>query len=98
MDGKKACEKMIQALELDSNLFKIGQSKVFFRAGIIFVHLLLLKTSIQNILFYEFITIIYLGVLATLEEERDLRVTDLVVKFQAHCRGLIARRYFGKFK
>jgi len=33
MDGKKACEKMIQALELDSNLYKIGQSKVFFRAG-----------------------------------------------------------------
>jgi len=68
MDGKKACEKMIHGLELDSNLYKIGQSKVFFRAG----------------------------VLATLEEERDLRVTDLVVKFQAHCRGLIARRNYVK--
>merc|ERR1719310_2296191 len=59
MDGKKACEKMIEALELDPGLFRIGQSKIFFRAG----------------------------VLAHLEEERDLSITDLVVKFQAYCRG-----------
>ena len=56
---------MINALELDPNLFRIGQSKIFFRAG----------------------------VLAHLEEERDLRITDLVVKFQAYCRGLLARRH-----
>merc|ERR1719290_356142 len=68
MDGKKACEKMIEALELDPGLFRIGQSKIFFRAG----------------------------VLAHLEEERDLRVTDLVVKFQAYCRGLLARRNYHK--
>ncbi|TRY69455.1 hypothetical protein TCAL_10194 [Tigriopus californicus] len=68
MDGKKACEKMITALELDPNLFRVGQSKIFFRAG----------------------------VLAHLEEERDLRITDLVVKFQAYCRGLIARRNYVK--
>ena len=65
MDGKKACQNMIEALELDRNLYRIGQSKIFFRAG----------------------------VLAHLEEERDLRITDLVVKFQAYCRGLLARRY-----
>ena len=65
MDGKKACENMITALELDRNLYRIGQSKIFFRTG----------------------------VLAHLEEERDLRITDLVVKFQAYCRGLLARRY-----
>ena len=64
MDGKKACENMITALELDRNLYRIGQSKIFFRTG----------------------------VLAHLEEERDLRITDLVVKFQAYCRGLLARR------
>ena len=64
MDGKKACEKMIEALELDPGLYRIGQSKIFFRTG----------------------------VLAHLEEERDLRITDLVVKFQAYCRGLLARR------
>merc|ERR1719357_65342 len=68
MDGKKACEKMIEALELDPGLFRIGQSKIFFRAG----------------------------VLAHLEEERDVRITDLVVKFQAYCRGLLARRNYQK--
>merc|ERR1719350_1510688 len=68
MDGKKACEKMIEALELDPGLYRIGQSKIFFRAG----------------------------VLAHLEEERDLRITDLVVKFQAYCRGLLARRNYIK--
>merc|ERR1719225_1948342 len=68
MDGKKACEKMIEALELDPGLFRIGQSKIFFRAG----------------------------VLAHLDEERDLRITDLVVKFQAYCRGLLARRNYVK--
>ena len=35
MDGKKACEKMINALELDPNLYRVGQSKVFFRAGVL---------------------------------------------------------------
>ncbi|XP_055837169.1 myosin heavy chain, non-muscle isoform X5 [Episyrphus balteatus] len=68
MDGKKACEKMIQALELDSNLFRVGQSKIFFRAG----------------------------VLAHLEEERDYKITDLIVNFQAFCRGFLARRNYQK--
>merc|ERR1719220_1402705 len=66
--AKKACENMITALELDPGLFRIAQSKIFFRAG----------------------------VLAHLEEERDLRITDLVVKFQAYCRGLLARRNYQK--
>ncbi|KAI8119067.1 non-muscle, Myosin heavy chain [Lucilia cuprina] len=68
MDGKKACEKMIAALELDSNLFRVGQSKIFFRAG----------------------------VLAHLEEERDYKITDLIVNFQAFCRGFLARRNYQK--
>merc|ERR1719210_1970911 len=59
---------MIEALELDPGLFRIGQSKIFFRAG----------------------------VLAQLEEERDVRITELVVKFQAYCRGLLARRNYQK--
>ncbi|NP_001258469.1 myosin-14 isoform X1 [Mus musculus] len=66
MDGKQACEKMIQALELDPNLYRVGQSKIFFRAG----------------------------VLAQLEEERDLKVTDIIVSFQAAARGYLARRAF----
>ncbi|XP_073974328.1 myosin heavy chain 10 isoform X3 [Rhodnius prolixus] len=68
MDGKKACEKMISALELDPNLYRVGQSKIFFRAG----------------------------VLAHLEEERDYKITDLIVNFQAFCRGYLARRNYQK--
>ncbi|XP_013083692.2 myosin heavy chain, non-muscle isoform X1 [Biomphalaria glabrata] len=68
MDGKKAVEKMISVLELDSNLFRIGQSKIFFRAG----------------------------VLAHLEEERDLKLTDIIVQFQALARGMLARRNYQK--
>jgi len=54
----------IQALELDPNLYRVGQSKIFVRAG----------------------------VLAHLEEERDYKITDLIVNFQAFCRGYLARR------
>ncbi|ROL41705.1 Myosin-9 [Anabarilius grahami] len=68
MDGKQACVLMIKALELDSNLYRIGQSKVFFRAG----------------------------VLAHLEEERDMKITDVIITFQAWCRGYVARRAFAK--
>ncbi|XP_032817139.1 myosin-10-like isoform X2 [Petromyzon marinus] len=68
MDGKQACERMIKGLELDPNLYRIGQSKIFFRAG----------------------------VLAHLEEERDLKITDIIIAFQATCRGYLARRAFGK--
>ncbi|XP_048482953.1 myosin heavy chain, non-muscle isoform X2 [Plutella xylostella] len=68
MDGKKACEQMIEALELDHNLYRVGQSKIFFRAG----------------------------VLAHLEEERDYKITDLIVNFQAFCRGYMARRNYQK--
>ncbi|TMS22742.1 Myosin-9 [Larimichthys crocea] len=58
----------IKALELDPNLFRIGQSKVFFRAG----------------------------VLAHLEEERDMKITDVIISFQAWCRGYVARKAFAK--
>ncbi|XP_037545802.1 myosin-10 [Nematolebias whitei] len=68
MDGKQACERMIQALELDPNLYRIGQSKIFFRTG----------------------------VLAHLEEERDLKITDIIIYFQSVCRGYLARKAFAK--
>ncbi|XP_077356715.1 myosin-9-like isoform X1 [Festucalex cinctus] len=68
MDGKQACVLMIKCLELDPNLYRIGQSKVFFRAG----------------------------VLAHLEEERDMKITDIIITFQAWCRGYLARRAFAK--
>ncbi|MBN3298254.1 MYH9 protein, partial [Amia calva] len=68
MDGKQACVLMVQALELDPNLYRIGQSKVFFRAG----------------------------VLAHLEEERDMKITDVIIGFQAWCRGHVARKAFAR--
>ncbi|KAM6967855.1 LOW QUALITY PROTEIN: uncharacterized protein myh14 [Aplochiton taeniatus] len=68
MDGKQASELMINALELDRNLFRVGQSKVFFRAG----------------------------VLGHLEEERDLKITDTIIRFQSAARGYLARKAFLK--
>ncbi|KAM4600471.1 uncharacterized protein myh14 [Polymixia lowei] len=68
MDGKQASELMISALELDRNLFRVGQSKVFFRAG----------------------------VLAHLEEERDLKITDTIIRFQSASRGYLARKAYLK--
>lgn len=68
MDGKEAVKKMIENLDIESKLYRIGQSKVFFRTG----------------------------VLAHLEEERDLKLTDLIVQFQSQCRAFLARRLYIK--
>lgn len=35
MDGRKACLRMVDALELDKSMFKIGTSKIFFKAGVL---------------------------------------------------------------
>jgi myosin heavy chain 9/10/11/14 len=35
MDGRKACIRMADALELDGSIFKIGTSKIFFKAGVL---------------------------------------------------------------
>lgn len=64
----KFLRKMIDYLELEDNLFRIGISKIFFRAG----------------------------VLAQLEEERDQKLTGLIVSFQAQCRAYLARRLYQK--
>ncbi|KAF7710994.1 myosin-11a isoform X1 [Silurus meridionalis] len=68
MDGKQACNLMIKHLDLDPNLYRIGQSKIFFRTG----------------------------VLAQLEEERDLKITVIIIAFQAQARGFLARKAFAK--
>uniref|UniRef100_A0AAR2L8G8 Myosin, heavy chain 11b, smooth muscle n=1 Tax=Pygocentrus nattereri TaxID=42514 RepID=A0AAR2L8G8_PYGNA len=68
MDGKQACTLMIKHLDLDPNLYRIGQSKMFFRTG----------------------------VLAQLEEERDLKLTVIIIAFQAQGRGFLARKAFSK--
>uniref|UniRef100_A0A8C5AWC8 Myosin heavy chain 11 n=1 Tax=Gadus morhua TaxID=8049 RepID=A0A8C5AWC8_GADMO len=68
MDGKQACCLMIKHLDLDPNLYRIGQSKIFFRTG----------------------------VLAQLEEERDLKITVVIIAFQSQARGFLARKAFSK--
>ncbi|AWP19465.1 putative myosin-11-like [Scophthalmus maximus] len=68
MDGKQACCLMVKHLDLDPNLFRIGQSKMFFRTG----------------------------VLAQLEEERDIKLTVVIIAFQAQARGFLARKAFSK--
>ncbi|VDM60142.1 unnamed protein product [Angiostrongylus costaricensis] len=68
MDGKEAVKKMLESLEVDTNLYRIGQSKLFFRTG----------------------------VLAHLEEERDVKLTYLIIKFQAECRASLARLLYMK--
>jgi myosin protein heavy chain len=35
MDGKEAVRQMTKALEMDTNLYRIGQSKIFLRAGVL---------------------------------------------------------------
>ncbi|KAF9519353.1 hypothetical protein BS47DRAFT_1337113 [Hydnum rufescens UP504] len=35
MDGRKACTRMVEALDLDSSSYAIGNSKVFFKAGVL---------------------------------------------------------------
>ena len=35
MDAKLACEKKVKGLELPESLYRVGQSKVFFRAGVL---------------------------------------------------------------
>ncbi|KAM3720134.1 Myosin heavy chain, non-muscle [Dirofilaria immitis] len=35
LDGKEAVKQILAALEVDANLFRVGQSKVFFRSGVI---------------------------------------------------------------
>jgi myosin protein heavy chain len=68
MDGKKAVQKMVETLDLDPQLYRLGHSKVFFRAG----------------------------VLAHLEEERDLKLTEIIINFQARCRGYLGRKAYQK--
>ncbi len=35
MDGRKACLRMVDALELDKSIYRIGTSKIFFKAGVL---------------------------------------------------------------
>lgn len=66
IDGKKASTLMLDYLQLDKNLYRIGASKVFFKAG----------------------------VLAGLENMRDVNLGKMVTKIQAHFRGYLTRKLY----
>ncbi|VDO70355.1 unnamed protein product [Heligmosomoides polygyrus] len=68
MDGKEAVRRILEATDVQPSLYRIGQSKVFFRTGVI----------------------------AGLEEDRDEKLAKLIVRFQAVCRGALARYEFNR--
>lgn len=35
MDGRKACLRIVDALELDKSIYRVGTSKIFFKAGVL---------------------------------------------------------------
>ncbi|KAG1781350.1 P-loop containing nucleoside triphosphate hydrolase protein [Suillus placidus] len=35
MDGRKSCIRIVEALDLDTELFRVGTSKIFFKAGVL---------------------------------------------------------------
>lgn len=35
MDGRKACLRMVDALELDKSIYRVGTAKIFFKAGVL---------------------------------------------------------------
>ncbi|KAJ7232083.1 P-loop containing nucleoside triphosphate hydrolase protein [Mycena rebaudengoi] len=70
MDGREACRRMVKAMELDEAIFKIGTSKIFFKAG----------------------------VLAELEERRDLLLFEVFSRLQAAARMWTARRQMKKLR
>uniref|UniRef100_A0A6Q2Z007 Myosin-7B n=1 Tax=Esox lucius TaxID=8010 RepID=A0A6Q2Z007_ESOLU len=68
MDNMKAAEKLLGSLDIDHTQYRLGHTKVFFKAGL----------------------------LGTLEEMRDDRLSLIITGLQAQARGLIARFEFQK--
>ncbi|GAA5802173.1 hypothetical protein HPULCUR_007634 [Helicostylum pulchrum] len=69
IDGRTACQMLVNQMQLDGDKYQIGTTKVFFKAT----------------------------VLADLEELRDGKLGVCITKFQAYCRGGIARQYQTRF-
>ncbi|KAJ2610710.1 class II myosin [Coemansia sp. RSA 1365] len=66
VDSKQAASLLLDALEMDAEKYRLGHTKVFFRAG----------------------------VLAELEEIRDVELSKIIVQFQAMARGALSRSRF----
>merc|ERR1719239_721990 len=70
VDGKKVTGNILEALQLDTAEYKLGTTKVFFKAG----------------------------VLGTLEEMRDERLSKIISMFQANIRGYLMRKSYKKLQ
>ncbi|KAJ1771670.1 class II myosin [Coemansia sp. RSA 1843] len=66
IDSKQAASLLLEAFRMDKAKYRLGHTKVFFRAGI----------------------------LAELEEVRDMKLSKIIMKFQAVARGAISRSRF----
>lgn len=67
-DKKLATKQLLAQLGTDQSQYRLGQSKVFFKAGI----------------------------LTSLDEKRDGKLSAVLRQFQAHCRGALARQSKGR--
>ncbi|CAL1527462.1 unnamed protein product [Lymnaea stagnalis] len=70
VDGKKVTENILLALQLDPAEYRLGTTKVFFKAG----------------------------VLGTLEDMRDERLSKIISMFQANIRGYLMRKSYKKLQ
>ncbi|KAJ2848496.1 class II myosin [Coemansia brasiliensis] len=66
VDSKQAASLLLDAFKMDKAKYRLGHTKVFFRAG----------------------------VLAELEEIRDMELSKIIVQFQAVARGALSRSRF----
>jgi len=70
VDGKQVTGNILSALQLDPMEYRLGTTKVFFKAG----------------------------VLGTLEEMRDERLSKIIAMFQANIRGYLMRKSYKKLQ
>ncbi|KAJ1996020.1 class II myosin [Coemansia spiralis] len=66
VDSKQAASLLLEAFRMDKGKYRLGHTKVFFRAG----------------------------VLAELEEIRDIKLSKIIMQFQAVARGALSRSRF----
>ena len=81
MDGKVASQRLVSA----SSVPLCAKNEVLIQIEALDLDTSFYRTGRTKIFFRA-------GVLAHLEAERDLRVTDNVTRLQAFCRGVLARK------
>lgn len=70
LDEKKTVEKLLENIDIDKSLYRLGLSQIFLRSG----------------------------TLSILENQRDEKLNDVIVQFQARCRGYLSRNNYKKLK